>query len=116
MTAARRVANPGWRGGRRTGPFATARVDGRWPGWHPDGCRGSRALVFAVQAVGGYAVTLGDSKRFAGPLALLRSCPPYVRDQWTSRTHDRIPWWPAPLIRTCSRCLSGETFSQLNTA
>ena len=35
-------------------------------------------------------VTVRDSKRFAEPLALPRSCPLYVRDQWISRTHDRI--------------------------
>jgi hypothetical protein len=61
-------------------------------------------------------VTVGDSKRFAEPLALPRSCPPYVRDQWISRTHDRILWWPALSARTCSRCRSDGTFSQVSTA
>ncbi len=61
-------------------------------------------------------VTVRDSKRFAEPLALPRSCPPYVRDQWISRTHDRILWRPAPSARTCSRCRSGGIFSQVSTA
>ncbi len=34
-------------------------------------------------------VTVCDSKRFAEPLALPTSCPPYVRDQWNCRTRDR---------------------------
>ena len=48
MTAAR-LARRGKPGGEEIG-FATIRVDGRWPGWHARGCRGGRALVFAVLA------------------------------------------------------------------
>jgi hypothetical protein len=33
-------------------------------------------------------VTVRDGERFAGPLALPGSCPPYVRDQRTSRTRN----------------------------
>jgi hypothetical protein len=52
-----------------------------------------RAMEFAV-APGGPActVTVRDGKRFAGPLALPRSCPLYVRDHWTSRMRSRKPW------------------------
>ena len=32
------------------GQFAAIRIDGQWPGWHASGCRGGRALVFAVLA------------------------------------------------------------------
>ena len=61
-------------------------------------------------------VTVRDSKRFGEPLALPRSCPPYVRDQWISRTHDRILRWHAPSDRTCNQCRSGGMFSQVRMA
>jgi hypothetical protein len=51
----------------------------------------------------GITVTVRDSKRFAEPLALPRSCPPYVRDQPTRRMRDRKLRLPLPSARTCSR-------------
>src|SRR5216683_6859750 len=98
MTAARlaKRGKPGGQEGSAGGRFATIRVDGRWPGWHAWGCRGGRGLgVRRPGRVAANTVTVRDSKRFAEPLALPRSCPPYVRDQWFGRTHDRILWWPA---------------------
>jgi hypothetical protein len=78
---------------------------------------GAGALVVRRPGrVTGNTVTIRDSKRFAEPLALPRSCPPYVRDQWINRTHDRTSWWPAPSDRTCFRYRSGGTFSQVSTA
>jgi len=65
--------------------------------------------------VTGNTVTIRDRKGFAGPLALPRSCPPYVRDQWVSRTHDRMLWWPAPSSRMWSRGRSGGIFLQFST-
>jgi hypothetical protein len=58
------------------GRFARIRVDGRWPGWHARGCRGGRGLgVRRRGRVVANAVTVRDSKRFAGPLV----CPDPVR-------------------------------------
>jgi hypothetical protein len=72
---------------QRGGRFTAIRVDGRWPGWSA-AARGLR--VRSPGRVAADTVTVRDSKRFAEPLALPGSCPLYVRDQWISRTHDRI--------------------------
>ena len=59
-------------------------------------------------------VTVGDSKRFAEPLAVPRFCPLYVRDQWISRTYDRLLWWPEVSARMCRRSQPGGMFSQFS--
>jgi hypothetical protein len=87
----RQAWRTGWRGGQRTGPFATIRIDERWPCWHARGCCGGRGLgVRGPCRVAADTVTVRDSKRFAEPLALPGSCPLHVREQWISRIHTRI--------------------------
>lgn len=91
---AARLAKCGKPGGEEAalGLVRHQRVDGRWPGWHACGCRGGRGLgVRRPGRVAANTVTVRGSKRFGEPLAVPRSCPPYVRDQWISRTHNRIP-------------------------
>ena len=116
ITAAR-FAKRGKKGGEE-GSAGSVRHDKsrwQWPGRHARGCRGGRGLgVRRRGRVVADTVTVRDSERFAEPLALPRSCPPYVRDQWITRTHDRILWWPASLARTCSRCRFRGMFSQLS--
>jgi hypothetical protein len=51
--------------------------------------RGLEPGISAATAAVTKNVTVHDSKRFAEPLALPRSCPLYVRDHWASRTRDR---------------------------
>ena len=78
MTAARLAerGTPGGEEGSAGGRFATIRVDGRCPGWHTRGCRGGWGLgVSPSWPGGGDTVTVRDSKRFAEPLALPKSCP-----------------------------------------
>jgi hypothetical protein len=91
MTAARRVAKPsGEEGSAGVGSPPLESMGGGQAGTRADAAAAG-ALVFAVLAGWRrYTVTVRDSKRFAEPLALPRSCPPYVRDQRISRTHDRI--------------------------
>src|SRR5215469_10984132 len=60
-------------------------------------------------------VTVGDSKRFARQLALPRSCPPYVRDPWTDRTHDRIRGSRRRRSERIADADPGWTFSQVST-
>jgi hypothetical protein len=99
-TPAARLAErgkPGWRGGQRRG-------------------RGLSVRRLGQVADNTVTVTVRDSKRFAEPLALPRSCPLYVRDQWISRIHNRILWRPAPSARTCSRRRSSGVFPQVSTA
>ena len=71
---------------QRDGRFTAIWVDGRWPRWSA----AARGLGVSCLGRAADTVTVRDSKRFAEPLALPGSCPLYVRDQWISRTHDRI--------------------------
>ena len=80
------------RAGRR-GAGSPGRGEGRWAvGGLALGCRGSRLLGVrrGGQVVVAESVTVRDSKRCAGPLAVPRPCPLYVRDHGISRTHDRV--------------------------
>src|SRR6266571_5394221 len=78
-------------------------MGGGQAGTRADAAAGRRRWCSPSWPGGGHTVTVRDSKRFAEPLAMPRFCPPYVRDQWTSRTQDRISWWPMLAVRTCSR-------------
>jgi hypothetical protein len=59
-------------------------------------------------------VTVRDGKRFARPLAVPRSCPLYVRDHGTCRTHDRMLRWLALVGPNVCPNRSGCIFSQVS--
>ena len=113
----RQAWRTGWRGGRGGGRFATVRVDGRVA--RLARMRTLRRRDPGVRRPGPVAantVTVRDSKRFGEPLALPTSCPPYLREQWISRTHDRMLWCPSSSARTCGLGRSGRIFSQVSAA
>jgi hypothetical protein len=86
------------------------------PGWRGGQRRGRGLGVRRPDQVTDNTVTVRDSKRFAEPLALPRSCPLYVRKQWIRRTYDPILWWSASSARTCIPYRHGGMFSQVSTA